>query len=197
MAWSLQGRYFESCSCDVPCPCTASFDMGADLDHCRALLAFHVDSGEIDGVDVSDVTVAIVADTPKVMTDGNWRVGVLISDNAADDQVEKLGAVFSGQRGGPMAALGPLIGEMVGMERIALEFSSNGTHVLRGEGVDLEVEDVVPFGREDGKAVELHNVFHPAGETLTVARSKRAKVDVFGIAYEGRSGFSAPFAWAG
>ena len=53
MAWSIEGRYFENCSCDVVCPCTASLALGADNDYCRAALVFHVDSGEVDGVDVS------------------------------------------------------------------------------------------------------------------------------------------------
>ena len=29
MSWNLSGSYFESCSCDVVCPCTASLSLGA------------------------------------------------------------------------------------------------------------------------------------------------------------------------
>ena len=85
MAWKLEGQYFENCSCDVPCPCTVSLDLGADYDRCNAFLAFQVESGEVDGVDVSGLTVALMADTPKVMSEGNWRLGVFI-DAAADDE---------------------------------------------------------------------------------------------------------------
>jgi hypothetical protein len=64
MAWQLQGRYFENCSCDMVCPCTTSgFTMPADYDRCRALLAFHIDSGTVEDVDVSNLTVAVLADT--------------------------------------------------------------------------------------------------------------------------------------
>ena len=98
MAWKLEGQYFENCSCDVPCPCTVSLDLGADRDRCNAFLVFQVESGEVDGVDVSGLTVAALADTPKVMSEGNWRLGVLIDAAASDEQAEKLGAVFSGQR---------------------------------------------------------------------------------------------------
>jgi len=55
MAWSIRGRYFENCSCDMPCPCTVSFDAGADSERCNAVLIFHVDTGEVDNVDVSDL----------------------------------------------------------------------------------------------------------------------------------------------
>ena len=83
MAWRLDGTYFESCSCDEVCPCTwSAFTAKATLDRCRALLAYHVDSGEIDGVDVSGLNFAIFLDTPPVMGEGNWRVGVYLDDTA-------------------------------------------------------------------------------------------------------------------
>src|SRR5437762_952689 len=28
MSWNLKGRYVETCSCDLICPCNASFDHG-------------------------------------------------------------------------------------------------------------------------------------------------------------------------
>ncbi len=199
MSWSLAGSYFESCSCDVICPCTASLSLGATLDRCRVTLVFHVEEGQVDGVDVGGLNVAAVADTPKVMTDGNWRLGVFIDSAASDEQAEKLGAVFSGALGGPMEALGPLIGEHLGVERAPIEVENDGLrHRVRiGDAVDLEIEDVVPFGSESGEAVKLTGVFHPAGPDLTVARATRSSVNAFGISYEGKSAFSnAHFAWA-
>src|SRR6266568_5567967 len=101
MAWKLAGSYFETCSCDVVCPCTASLSLGADYDRCMLVLVFHVDEGEIEGVDVSGLTVAAVGDTPKVMTEGNWRLGMLMDATASEEQAGKLVAVFAGQLGGP------------------------------------------------------------------------------------------------
>jgi hypothetical protein len=199
MAWKLEGSYFETCSCDVICPCTASLDLGATHDFCRVVLVFNVKDGEVDGVDVSGLTVAAVADTPKVMTDGNWRLGVFIDDGASDEQADKLGAVFSGALGGPMAALGPLVGETLGVERAPIEVNeSDGRHSIRiGDSVDFEVQDVVPFGSESGQPVRLTGVFHPAGPELTVARATRSKIDAFGIQYDGHSAFStSQFSWA-
>src|SRR6185437_13924321 len=97
--------------------------------------------------------MAAVADTPKVMTDGNWRLGVFIDAAASDDQAEKLGAVFSGQLGGPMAALAPLVGEPLGVERAPIEVRENGLkHSVKiGDAIDFEIEDVVPFGVESGE----------------------------------------------
>ena len=202
MAWSIEGRYFENCSCEVVCPCTASLALGADYDHCRVALVFHIDSGEIEGVDVSGLTVAAVGESGKYMHEGNWKLGVLMDEAASDEQAEKLGAVFSGQLGGPMEALGPLIGEQLGVERVPMNFSSeNGHHKLTvGDMGQIEVDDVVPFGSESGEAAKLTGVFHPASSTLTISKATEASgLTAFGLDAQnaGKSGFSSPFAWSG
>jgi hypothetical protein len=177
VAWKLEGTYFESCSCEVVCPCTASLTLGADYDRCRVTLVFSVTDGEVDGTDVSGLTVAAVADTPKVMSDGNWRLGVFIDDAASEEQAEKLGAVFGGQLGGPMEALAPLIGENLGLERAPIEVREEGLRhsVKIGDAVDVEIEDVVPFGVESGEPARMSGIFHPAGSELTIAKATRAR----------------------
>jgi hypothetical protein len=132
------------------------------------------------------------------MTEGNWRLGMFVDERATDEQLEKLTAVFGGQKGGPMAALAPLVGEMVGVERAAIEVVEDGLrHAVRiGDAVDFEIEDIVPFGIETGEPVRLVGVFHPVASTLTAAEAKRSKIDAFGIEYEGKTGLSSEFSWA-
>jgi hypothetical protein len=202
MAWSIEGRYFENCSCEVVCPCTASLALGADYDYCRVALVFHIDSGEVDGVDVSGLTVAAVGDAPKQMLDGNWKLGVLMDEAASDEQAEKLGAVFGGQLGGPMEGLAPLIGEQLGMERVPMQFSSEDGHhkLVVGDMGQVEVDDVVAFGNESGEPSKLTDIFHPASSTLTIGKATEASgISAFGVESGGggKSGFSAHFAWAG
>jgi hypothetical protein len=172
--------------------------LGATTDYCRVVLVFDVREGEIEGVDVSGVAVAAVAETPRVMTDGNWRLGVFIDAAASDQQAEKLGGVFSGALGGPMEALGPLVGENLGVERASIEVRETGlTHSVKiGDSVDFEIEDVVPFGVESGEPARLVGIFHPAGSELTIAHATRSRIDAFGISYDGKSAFSHEFAWA-
>ena len=198
MAWNLKGTYFETCSCELMCPCNMTFDHGATYDYCRVTLVFNVASGDVDGTDMGGRRVALVADTPKVMTEGNWRLGVFVDEQASDDQADKLVQVFSGQLGGPMAGLAPLVGEMLGVRRVPIEMVDDGVRhsVKIGDAIDFEVEDIVPFGIETGQPVKLSGVFHPVGSELTAAEAKRSSIDAFGIQYEGKTGLSAPFSWA-
>ena len=199
MAWNLTGSYSETCSCELMCPCNTSLDHGATYDFCRVILAFNIRAGAVDGTDIGGRKVVLVAETPKVMTEGNWRVGVYIDDGATDEQFDKLVQVFGGRLGGPMAALGPLVGEMLGVERVPIEVVHDGPHhsVRIGDAVDFAIEDIVPFGVETGEPVRFQGMFHPVGSDLTMAEAKRSQIDGFGISYEAKTGLSkAGFSWA-
>jgi hypothetical protein len=199
MSWNLKGSYVETCSCELMCPCNLSLDHGATYDFCRVTLVFNIREGDVEGTDIAGRKVAVIADTPKVMTEGNWRVGVFIDDGATDEQFEKLVQVFGGQLGGPMAALGPLIGEMLGVERAAIDIGDDGLrHTVRvADVIDFEIEDVVPFGVESGQPVRFDGMFHPVGSDLTMAEAKRSRINAFGIQYEGKTGLSkSEFSWA-
>jgi hypothetical protein len=182
------------------CPCNLSFDHGATYDFCRVTLAFNIREGSIDGTDVGGLKVVAIADTPKVMTEGNWRLGVFVDERATNQQFDKLLQVFTGQLGGPMAALAPLVGEVLGVERAAIEIGDDGLrHSVRvGDVIDFEIEDVVPFGIETGRPVRFDGMFHPVGSDLTMAEAKRSRINAFGVQYAGKTGLSkSDFAWAG
>lgn len=200
MAWKLDGTYFENCNCDWVCPCTvSSLTAPSTNERCQVVLVYHVDSGEIDGVGVQGLTVALVADAPKMMTDGNWRVGLLIDERASKEQQDALTGVFAGQKGGPMGSLAPLIGEVLGIETQPIEYSSaGGRHSVRiGSAVEIAAEDFVPEGMSS--PTQLVGVFHPSNSTLTVAKPTTSRINAFNMTFEneGKSAFSAPFSWAG
>lgn len=200
MAWRLEGTYFESCSCDAICPCTwSALTAKATNERCNALLAFHVNSGDVEGVDVSGLSFGMLLDTPQLMSDGNWRVGAFLDAAGSEEQQGALGRVVSGELGGPPAMLGPLIGEMIGVQVVPITFEeSGGTHRVQiGDDVAVEVAEFTAL--EGGSPVVLDNVFHPAASTLTVAPATKSSVSAMGVSFgaPGNSGFAAPFSWAG
>ena len=75
------------------------------------------------------------------------------TSNASEEQADKLVKVFTGQLGGPMAGLAPLIGEVLGIERATIEIDHDGVrHSVRvGDAIDFEIEDIVPFGVETAR----------------------------------------------
>ena len=198
MAWSIEGTFFENCSCTAICPCTwSNLARRATNDYCRAALAFRIARGDVDGVDVSNRTFVVVLDTPALMPEGNWRVGAFVDDGASGQQVEALGKIIGGQHGGPLAGLAPLIGQFLGLEQAPITIDTDGRHhhVRVGNVIDYESDQVLT---PDGAQVELTNIVaHPAGPTLGVS-TVSANNSPFGISWSGQglSGFSNRFNWA-
>ena len=98
-----------------------------------------------------------------------------------------------------MAGLGPLVGEMLGVERASIEIEDDGLRhsVKVGDVIDFEIEDIVPFGKESGEPVRFQGMFHPVASDLTIAEATRSRINAFGIAYEGKTGLStSEFSWA-
>jgi hypothetical protein len=179
MAWKIEGTYFETCSCEVVCPCTASLALGADYERCRVTLVFHVTDGDVEGTDVDGLTVAPVADTPQVMSDGDWRLGSSSTRTPPTSRPRSWAACSAASS--------------------AVEVQEDGLrHSVRiGDAVDFEVEDVVPFGSPSREPARLTGIFHPAGTELTIARATRSSISAFGIEYEGKAAFSlSHFTWA-
>jgi len=202
MAWQLQGTYIENCNCDVVCPCGASgFAAPADYDRCTAVLAWHIDSGQVEDTDVTGLSVVLLLDASKQMSEGDWRVGMFMDDRASDEQAEKLGGIFSGQMGGPLANVVPLISENLGMEVAPIEHidDSRRHRVKVGDAIDVEIEDLRSPFDPDGPPPKLTETKHPANSDMTPARALSARVQGLGLDFsgEGKSGLSTPFSWAG
>lgn len=201
MAWQISGNYLENCNCEVACPCTvANFDAPATYDSCKALFGFHINSGDVDGVDVSGLTVAVaIVDSPRNMLEGGWRVGMFIDDRSTAEQSEKLTAVFSGQLGGPMAGLSGLIGEFLGVEPAKMDYQAEGKRrsLTIGERAQLEVEEITSPADPEAAAPKISGATgHPAAAPLTVARGD-SRVDAFGASFTntGKSAFTSEFVW--
>ena len=122
MAYKIEGKLLEVCSCQVLCPCWIGED--PDGGTCDSAMAWHVDSGEIEGVDVTGQTVALSVHIPgNVLTPASWKAAVFVSDSASDEQQAALLKVFTGQLGGAIADFAALIGEVVSVERVPIIFT--------------------------------------------------------------------------
>ena len=200
MTWEIAGTYFENCNCDMVCPCsTSGLTAAGDQDRCMVALAFHIDAGSSDGVDLSGLNVCMLADAPAMMADGGWKAALLVDDKASQEQADAINAIFGGQVGGPLADLAPLIGEMVGGGPAPIEYADDGfNHSVKvGDLVDLEIADFVSPMDPTGKGIRISGIGFPA-DTLAAGTATTSKVDAFGLSWDntGKNSFSAPFAWS-
>src|SRR5271169_6364328 len=60
------------------------------------------------------------------MLKGGWKVALYVDERADQKQRDALAAVFSGQAGGHLAALGPLIAEVLGVKAVPIRYEEEG-----------------------------------------------------------------------
>ena len=201
MSWNLKGSYVETCSCELMCPCNLSFDHGATYDFCRVTLVFNIREGEVEGTDIGGLKVAAIADTPKVMTDGNWRLGVFIDEQATDEQIEKLVAGLRRPARRPDGARSPRSSARCSAS------SARAIEVVRRRPAPqrprrrrdrLRDRGHRPVRRRDRRAGAVRRACSiRSASDLTMAEAKRSRINAFGIEYEGKTGLStSEFSWA-
>jgi hypothetical protein len=199
--WSVNGEYFEACSCGSVCPCpTSGLTARPTKGVCDVGLVFRIDRGQHGNTRLDGLCFAVLAHTPGAMGQGNWTVGVIVDERASAEQREALTAIASGQGGGPMAALGPLIGRFGGVEAKPIKFEMNGMRrsVSIPGVLDLTVEGIA--GASSSEPIYFENVGHPVATKLALAKASRSHLHGFGIDWDDTSGRNnghfAPFAWS-
>jgi len=193
----------ETCNCDFICPCIGTNLAGTPTEgDCKAAIAMKIERGEKDGVRLDGLAFVVLMHSPGPMAEGNIKVGLIVDEGADDAQMDAIGAIATGAAGGPMAALGPLVGEVAGVEKRPISFVQDGLNyaVKAGELIDQAIEGV-PSAAAEGDAVFLDNTCHPVSAKLYLANATRSHFHAFGIDWDDaggtRNGHFAPFAWAG
>jgi hypothetical protein len=152
MGYAVEGKLLEACSCGGPCPCWVGDD--PDGGTCDAFLAYHYDKGHINDVDVSGLTLALVSKIPGNVLAGNWKMAVYVDSQASSKQKEAILAAHTGKLGGPLADLAKLVGEVVGVYDVPIQFNmSEGKGTVRiGDAVSAEM---APYADAQGRPTKL------------------------------------------
>jgi hypothetical protein len=201
--WSVSGEYMETCNCAFLCPCiTSNLTARPTEGDCKAAIAMRIDKGEKDGVTLDGLSFIVLMHAPGAMSDGNMTVGLIVDDQASDQQRDAITAIATGSAGGPMAALGPLVGRFAGIERRPIQFEADGMNrsVRAGDLVDQACEGIAS-AVATGEAIGVDNTAHPVNSRLSLAKATRSSMHAFGIDWDDRTGTRnghfAPFSWEG
>jgi hypothetical protein len=198
--WQISGEYFETCSCDYLCPCIWTNMAGQPTKgYCDVALVFHIDQGRYGGEKLDGLSFAVVIHSPEVMGKGNMAVGLITDERGTAAQQEAIVQIASGQGGGPMAALGPLVGKMLGVEARSIRFDKSGlSRSVSIPGLlDQAVQGVT--GASPDEPLALDGTIHPVNTRIALAKATRSHLHAFGINWDDTSGQNnghfAPFNW--
>src|SRR5438876_12169547 len=123
MGWKIAGEYVANCDCHGVCPCPVGQKPTSDSGECLGALVFHVERGECDGIDLSGLDIGLYNHFPGALPEGNWKVGVVVSESASDEQLDAVDRIFRGKEGGPFGEMSALYGEYLGTERAGISYS--------------------------------------------------------------------------
>jgi hypothetical protein len=183
MAYELEGKLLEVCTCNILCPCWVGEDPDGD-GTCDSINAYDIERGVIDGVDVSGLTLGVITHIPGNVLAGGWRVVLVVEDSATPEQQEAILNAFGGKLGGPLADLSQLIGEVIAVERAPIVSDVvDGKGTLRiGSWAEADME---PYRGPTGEVTTLNETIFTtipgAPAWVSKASTYRRNVSSFGL----------------
>lgn len=125
-AWRLQGRYFETCNCEVACPCI--WLQPPSEGECKLLVAWHIEQGHLGEQGLDGLNVALACHAPDNMIKGGWSAALYLDERADDRQTAALTQIFTGQVGGHPSVLLGLVSNVWGIRKVKIDYHEQGDH---------------------------------------------------------------------
>ena len=201
-SWTASGQYYETCSCDFVCPCIlGQMAVAPTKGSCTFAMAYQIERGSYGSVSLDGLGFIILGLTPGAMGKGNWSVGVIADERATDEQREAITSIASGSAGGPIAALGPLVGKFLGVASAPIKFDRQGARwsVTAAKLLDMSAEAAMGVNANNTEPLYLDNTGHPAADRFALAHALESHVDALGLRWSDTSGRNngqfAPFNW--
>jgi hypothetical protein len=168
--YRLRGWFYEACDCFTVCPCWMS--KNPDGGECTGVFAWDIESGTIDGVDVTGLRTVSVSHHTGARDDAKQRVVIFVDDRATRQQADALVAAFTGRLGGPLQELAELLGELAAVERADIELRRDGRlttlvvdHRLLVEGATREGPAGRPMALNEGRLSKVLGTPAEIGES--------------------------------
>lgn len=197
MTWKVKGQYFETCNCEAACPCI--FLSPPTEDDCTVLVGWHIERGIYEGTKLDGLNVALAVLSPGHMMEVDWQAALYFDDRATEDQMNALGAIFSGQAGGHPARLASHIGTVLGAGPATIRFEKQGKRTSMTISGIAEAVIVGASGQGDGDiTVAGHPLAISPGTPAFVAHSETLTYSDHGMTWNlsEKNGLYSPFEYA-
>ncbi len=154
MTYHITGMCVEVCSC-IDCGCHTGHDAhGPKGAVCEGAWTYHIEEGQVDGVDVGGLTFAGITRYQGNLDNGAETFVAIVDERASPEQRDALVAAFTGKLGGPLAELSRTWGELEAVRpaKITFQNGGKGATLVLGDYVNAETK---PVTGDDGQSVQL------------------------------------------
>jgi hypothetical protein len=200
-SWRLAGTAMEACRCAVTCPC----NFGSDPTEvpCGAIIGWNFQDGQYGDTPLNDLNAVAYLEMPGNAFQGGWTLGFYFDERAKPEQVDALGAIFSGQAGGWPAVLSALIAKPLPPKQVPIEiaFADDNVRVSVPDLLEVATERVPnPLPGAPPLDLKVGNLAVPFYTgTVDVRRSTTLKLTDPNLSFEypGRSSLIGSFEYSG
>jgi hypothetical protein len=214
--WRLEGDYFDGCNCKSICPCIFALDPTEG--DCKGLAAWHIEKGHFtlekheegdrnrtvanNSINLSNLNVVMSVHAPGHMFTGpKWKIAIYLDEKADDDQKNALTMIFTGQVGGEFfTEILPLIGEVLGIRSVPIEFSIEGKKRRKmsiPSFAKMEIEGLIGSDPNTESKVTNPAFSNTPGDDPIIARSTTHTYKDHGLQWDnsGRNAFYSRFTY--
>lgn len=196
--YKFHGMFYEACDCYTICPCWTGG--AADEGDCTGLFAWSIEAGVIAGVDVAGRHAVSLSRHAGSREGSRQQVFFFVDQIATPEQSEALVGALTGAYGGPLAELGRLLGDFMGVEAADIQLEHRGRRSLLSVGQRVQVEGNACMGPA-GKITTLADarLSEVLGTPAEVAVTDRFRIDLprhgFDVDLQGRSATRGRFTY--
>jgi hypothetical protein len=213
--WRLEGDYFDGCNCKSICPCIFALDPTEG--HCKGVAAWHIEKGHStsetnngnnsnknnnNSINLANLNVILAVHAPGHMFTGpKWKISLYLDEKANNGQKDALTKIFTGQAGGEFfAEILPLIGEILGIKSVPIEFNIEGKKRRKIKIpyiVEMEIEGLTGSDPNVESKVINPAFSNTPGYDPIIARSVRHTYKDHGLEWDnsGRNTFYSRFTY--
>lgn len=196
--WHIQGEYLENCNCEVLCPCGIPGSPQLPTEgHCDMALAFHIEEGNLNGVDLKDLSFVVVMYTPGKMTEPDWTTALYVDERADEEQRAQLGKILSGEIGGPMERFMALTANFLGTKYVPITFETEDRKrtVSIPSVMEFNVEGIVRQGQSEPMRLENWRPWVPSLVMAKATGTNTYTDHNMNWNNTGKNGYYASFQW--
>jgi hypothetical protein len=200
-SWHIRGDILEACSCAITCPC--NFGSNPTQVPCEVVLGWRIQEGQYGSLRLDGLKVLLYVRMPGYAFAGDWTAGAYLDARATPEQLQALGAIFSGQAGGWPAVVRGLIAHHLEPKQVPITFETvDGEHRITVPGL-LEVgSERVPNPMPgapplDPQVSGLAVPFHTGPTYVRRATTLKLTDPHLGFEYSGRSSLIGQFEYRG
>ena len=193
--WSIDGDYFQACSCDYGCPC--EFEAPPTQGFCEDVSVWRITRGNYGDVSLDGICFGVAARWPEALHLGNGTAVPYLDERATEDQRNAILQILTGQAKGegPFEIIITTLSNVLEPQFVPFVFDEDGknSNAKMGDTASLAFEPIKNpvTGEPEGIRVEHDSGFFFKSADVVSAKEMVSTFGELNFSWPDKAGFVA------